>query len=151
MADDEVLGQRLRARRLELNLTLAQVAARAGLSLPYVSNLERGRGNPTLEALTALAGALETTSASLVGEAQPAPGIEMVLANAPASLKRFARTDRFLAIVKRLASAQGEPFEEMRSRVLVGMASAPQRSSGQPTEEDWRRLLDAYANILSDE
>jgi len=28
------------------------------------------------------------------------------------------------------------------------MASSPQRSSGEPTEEDWRRILDAYSLIL---
>ena len=49
------LGKRMRARRAELGLTLAQVADRSGISLPYISNLERGRGNPTLEALTKLA------------------------------------------------------------------------------------------------
>ena len=49
----ETIGSRLRARRVELGLTLAQVAEQAGLSLPYISNLERGRGNPTLDALNA--------------------------------------------------------------------------------------------------
>ena len=47
----ETIGYRLRARRVELGLTLAQVAEQAELSLPYVSNLERGRGKPTLDAL----------------------------------------------------------------------------------------------------
>ena len=47
MAEGRGLGARLRARRLALGMTLAEVAERAGLSLPYVSNLERGRGNPT--------------------------------------------------------------------------------------------------------
>ncbi len=150
MPEQGVLGQRLRARRLELDLTLAQVAERSELSLPYVSNLERGRGNPTLEAVSALAEALETTLAALVGEDEPAPGIDLVLAAAPASLKRFAKTDRFRDAVTRLAQAQGTAVEDMRSRVLVGMASAPQRSTGEATEEDWRRLLDAYMNILSE-
>jgi hypothetical protein len=34
---------------------------------------------------------------------------------------------------------------------MVGMASAPRRSQGEPTSEDWRRLLDVYSVILADE
>jgi DNA-binding XRE family transcriptional regulator len=49
--ESETIGHRLRARRVELGRTLAEVAEQSGLSLPYVSNLERGRGNPTLDAL----------------------------------------------------------------------------------------------------
>ena len=37
---------------------MASVAADAGLSVPYIANLENGRGNPTTAALTRLAEAL---------------------------------------------------------------------------------------------
>ena len=47
-----------------------------------------------------------------------------------------------------LADRQGESVDAMRQKLLVGMASSPQRSSGEPTEEDWRRILDAYSLIL---
>ena len=53
------MGARLRARRIALGMTLAEVAEVSGLSLPYVSNLERGHGNPTLDALLSLAQALK--------------------------------------------------------------------------------------------
>ncbi len=36
----------------------------------------------------------------------------------------------------------------MRRKLLIGMVNAPRRSSGEPTEEDWRRLLDTYRLIL---
>ncbi|MFT3855704.1 MAG: helix-turn-helix transcriptional regulator [Ilumatobacteraceae bacterium] len=146
------LGDRIRGRRVALGLTLAAVADRAGLSLPYVSNLERGRGNPTLDALTAIAVALETTTADLLSEAErSASSSELALAHAPASLKQFARSSRFAAVVQRLAKEHGATESEMRERLLVGMNSAPRRSSGEPAEEDWRRLLDVYSVILSDE
>lgn len=146
------LGDRIRARRVALGLTLAAVAERAGLSLPYVSNLERGRGNPTLDALTAIAGALETTTADLLSEAErSASSAELALAQAPASLRQFARSPRFAAVVQRLAKDHGTTENEMRERLLVGMNSAPRRSSGEPAEEDWRRLLDVYSVILADE
>jgi len=37
---------------------VASVAADAGLSVPYIANLENGRGNPTTAALARLAEAL---------------------------------------------------------------------------------------------
>ncbi len=149
MAAEGSLGQRLRARRIELGLKLADVAQRAELSIPYVSNLERGRGNPTLDALTAIAGALQTTVRALLGEEGVGP-VDVVLGDAPRSLLNFSRTSRFKEIVQRLAAQQGEDYDELRRRILVGMASAPRRSSGDPTEDDWRRLLDAYRSILSE-
>jgi transcriptional regulator with XRE-family HTH domain len=146
--ESETIGQRLRARRVELGRTLAAVAEQAGLSLPYVSNLERGRGNPTLEALGALAGALNLPLASLLGESGPKEPLEVVLASAPPSLVQFSRSQDFQETVADLAERQGESVDAMRQRVLVGMVSSPQRSKGDPTEEDWRRILDAYSLIL---
>jgi transcriptional regulator with XRE-family HTH domain len=144
----ETIGQRLRARRVELGRTLAEVAEQSGLSLPYVSNLERGRGNPTLDALGALARALDLPLASLVGESGPIEPLQVVLASAPPSLVQFSRSSDFQETVAELAERQGESPEAMRQKLLVGMASSPQRSSGEPTEDDWRRILDAYSLIL---
>jgi len=48
------IGRQLRARRAAAGRTVASVAADAGLSVPYVANLENGRGNPTATALTRL-------------------------------------------------------------------------------------------------
>ena len=60
-------GERIRSRRAELGLTLAQVAEMSGLSAPYVSSLERGHSNPTVSALDAVAGALGQSVADLFG------------------------------------------------------------------------------------
>ncbi|PAU40886.1 DNA-binding protein, partial [Klebsiella pneumoniae] len=48
-------GERLKARRLELKMTLKQVAQSVGISLPGVQNLERGDVMPSLEIGLALA------------------------------------------------------------------------------------------------
>jgi len=153
MADDGTLGARLRSRRTGLGLTLAEVAEKAGLSIPYVSNLERGRGNPTIDALRAIAAALDLMVSDLLGEAseEGLDPLELVLANAPKSLGVFSRSDRFNAVLERLSTDQGVAAEDMRRRLLIGMASAPRRSAGEPTEEDWRRLLDVYSLILGGE
>src|SRR6516164_10629539 len=57
----EALGRRLRALRQEQQETLAETAARAGLSPQYLSEVERGRKEPSSEMIAALAGALGTT------------------------------------------------------------------------------------------
>ena len=57
----EVLGQRLRALRQEHQETLAETAGRAGVSPQYLSEIERGRKEPSSEMIAALAGALGTT------------------------------------------------------------------------------------------
>ena len=57
----EVLGQRLRALRQEQQEKLSETAARAGISPQYLSEIERGRKEPSSEMIAALAGALGTT------------------------------------------------------------------------------------------
>jgi transcriptional regulator with XRE-family HTH domain len=56
-----VLGQRLRTLRLDQQETLAETAGRAGVSPQYLSEIERGRKEPSSEMIAALAGALGTT------------------------------------------------------------------------------------------
>jgi DNA-binding XRE family transcriptional regulator len=57
----EVLGQRLRALRLDQRETLSETAGRAGISPQYLSEVERGRKEPSSEMIAALAGALGVT------------------------------------------------------------------------------------------
>ncbi len=62
----EVLGSRLRALRTERDETLAQTAERAGISPQYLSEVERGRKEPSSEMIAALAGALDIAVADLM-------------------------------------------------------------------------------------
>ena len=57
----EVLGRRLRTLRHDRRETLAETAARAGVSPQYLSEVERGRKEPSSEMIAALVGALGTT------------------------------------------------------------------------------------------
>jgi transcriptional regulator with XRE-family HTH domain len=52
------LGKRLRATRKERGLTLAQLGQQVGLSVSYLSQIERGATMPSLPKLTAVARAL---------------------------------------------------------------------------------------------
>nr|WP_040718005.1 helix-turn-helix transcriptional regulator [Nocardia veterana] len=64
----EVLGSRLRELRREQGETLTETAGRAGISPQYLSEVERGRKEPSSEMIAALAGALGTNLAELTAE-----------------------------------------------------------------------------------
>ncbi|WP_309085615.1 cupin domain-containing protein [Chelativorans sp.] len=53
------LGKRLRQRRRELGLTLKEVADGAGLSVGFISQIERGIASPSLSSLVAVSHALQ--------------------------------------------------------------------------------------------
>ncbi|MEH2153265.1 helix-turn-helix domain-containing protein [Nostoc sp.] len=52
-------GKAIRRRRRELDLSQEQLAERAALHRTYISNLERGELNPSLETMEKLANALD--------------------------------------------------------------------------------------------
>src|SRR6266851_3439841 len=86
----EVLGQRLRALRREHQETLAETAGRAGLSPQYLSEIERGRKEPSSEMIAALAGALDTT---LIGLTEQVAGdLRRQQATAQARASRASRS-----------------------------------------------------------
>jgi transcriptional regulator with XRE-family HTH domain len=60
------LGEAIRARRRLLGMTLVGVAAQAGLSHPFLSQLERGLARPSMRSLTAIAAALNTSAQALL-------------------------------------------------------------------------------------
>ncbi|NAZ83347.1 helix-turn-helix domain-containing protein [Kineococcus sp. R8] len=60
------VGQVLRAERAEQRRTLADVAATARVSLPYLSEVERGRKEPSSEVLAAVCEALDLTLVDLL-------------------------------------------------------------------------------------
>ncbi|WP_250035444.1 helix-turn-helix domain-containing protein [Paractinoplanes maris] len=131
------LGARLRHRRTAAGRTIASVAADAGLSVPYIANLENGRGNPTLSALSGLAAALDLQlDVRLAGDTgAPAP------AALPESLVKFSRSARF--------RAETPPAE--RSRRLGAMAAMGALAGRPPTELDWHRLLDVVVLLTRDD
>ncbi|MCS7475362.1 helix-turn-helix domain-containing protein [Umezawaea endophytica] len=136
------LGKQLRALRAASGRTVAAVATDAGLSVPYVANLENGRGNPTVDVLDRLAAALDTrlTIGFVQGDGtsdQP-PASDL-----PASLVRFSRGPRFRHDVRVLAEAAGHSPTELAGRLLGTMAGLADLTGRDLAEADWFRLLDA--------
>lgn len=134
----EEIGYALRARRASAGRTIASVAVDAGLSVPYIANLENGRGNPTLAALAALATALGARlRVELTDRDAPAAPARL-----PDSLVAFARSARFGAESTRLAELAGVPAAAYRQRLVVAMAGLAALSGRTPLELDWNRILD---------
>lgn len=62
----QIFGRNVRRARQERGLTIEALSDAAGLSYSYVGELERGRRNPTLAVVEALAVALGASPHSLL-------------------------------------------------------------------------------------
>lgn len=58
-------GQRLRELRVQKGWTQEELSKRAGFHRTYVGNIERGLENPTIEAVSQLADALDVSVKTL--------------------------------------------------------------------------------------
>ncbi|MFI7609744.1 helix-turn-helix domain-containing protein [Nonomuraea terrae] len=143
--DHAELGRRLRRRRAALGRTVASVATDAALSVPYVANLENGRGNPTVAALDRLAEALGTRLVITMAEpgADEGPAAPVV----PASLLEFARGHRFRHAAGALAGLLGDD-RAVRTRLFDALAGAAAPLGRELPETDWQRLLDALVLVM---
>ena len=65
------LGAQVRALRRERGLTLKALGQRAGLSHPFLSQVERGLARPSLDSVQAIAGALEVPVGQLWAPPRP--------------------------------------------------------------------------------
>jgi transcriptional regulator with XRE-family HTH domain len=75
----KALAHNLRQRRVEQGLSLSDLARKSYVAKATVSALESGRGNPTIETISALAHALGVPSGLLLAE--PDASVQVVRAN----------------------------------------------------------------------
>jgi transcriptional regulator with XRE-family HTH domain len=142
--EDSAIGRQLRARRTAAGRTVASVAADAGLSVPYIANLENGRGNPTTAALRRLAEALDLR---LVITLAPDEALAAAAPEIPPSLVRLGRTRRFRQAVTAMAAALGRDADDLSVPLVAAMAAFAQAMGRDLAETDWWRLLDALVLI----
>ena len=62
----QIVGSNIRTCRTNAGMTLEQLAEKADLSWPYLSEIERGRENISLDKLAQLAKALDVRLSKLV-------------------------------------------------------------------------------------
>jgi transcriptional regulator with XRE-family HTH domain len=78
-ADDQLrLGEIIRRQRELAELSMRQVAAMAGISNPYLSQIERGLRAPSEDVLRAIAHSLNVSADLLRGEEPPAESAEVI-------------------------------------------------------------------------
>jgi transcriptional regulator with XRE-family HTH domain len=152
--DQSAIGSQLRARRAAAGRTVASVAADAGLSVPYIANLENGRGNPTITALSRLAEALGMRLAITLlpvaapeGDGRQAAAPEA--AGPPASLVRFSRSARFRRAVGTIAAARDAEAGELSAGLVTALAAIAHAVGRDPGEADWSRILDALLLVAA--
>jgi transcriptional regulator with XRE-family HTH domain len=156
--ESQEIGRQLRARRTAAGRTVASVAADAGLSVPYIANLENGRGNPTTAALARLAEALglrlvlalepgdqDPPAGGTHGAGAPGGGAPEV----PASLVRLGRTPRFRRAVAAMADGLDTEAGELSARLVTALAAVGAALGRDLAEADWWRLLDALTLVAA--
>jgi transcriptional regulator with XRE-family HTH domain len=147
--EEAAIGGQLRAHRTAAGRTVASVAADAGLSVPYIANLENGRGNPTTAALARLAEALglRLSVTLLPGEqaTQEAPRSPEI----PPSLVRLGRTARFQQATQSMAAALALDAEQLSVQLVSALAMLANTLGTDLAEPDWWRLLDALILIAT--
>ncbi|MDD9380809.1 XRE family transcriptional regulator [Streptomyces sp. ZAF1911] len=80
------IGAGIRRRRRALDLTLAEVAARSGLSSPFLSQIENDRARPSMRSLQRVADALDTTAVQLLAAGETPRRVDIVRADADPGL-----------------------------------------------------------------
>jgi transcriptional regulator with XRE-family HTH domain len=144
-----IIGRQLRALRTAAGRTVASVAVDAGLSVPYIANLENGRGNPTTGALARLADALGMRLAVTLIPATDDQASHSAAPRVPATLTRLGRTRRFRQAVAAIATARGLDPEELVGQLVIALAGLAQTLNGELAEADWWRILDALVLVAA--
>jgi len=114
------LGGFIREQRERANLSLRRLADTAGISNPYLSQIERGIRKPSAEILKRLSRALEISAntlyarAGLIEEETPSPTvIEAVDSDQRLSgSQKKVLLDMYKALVQVAGSGQGETSEQ---------------------------------------
>ncbi len=104
----ERVGSRIRDMRRARSFTLVQLAEAAGLSHPFLSQLERGLASPSMASLERIARALGTSQVELLSVDEP---------------RRGPRPSTPISVVRAGAGTSG-PYGEGAARMLVDGARA---------------------------
>lgn len=149
------LGQFIRKQRESAKLSLRNLSKLAGVSNPYLSQIERGLRNPSAEILQAIAKALDLSAETLYVRAgildeRSDADVESALARDPhltehqrATLLEMYRTFRAVGEATRVEREppvdepeDAEPRGGMVDRVMGAL------STGEVTDDDVRQALD---------
>ena len=118
------MGRALRLRRKELGLSLLQVAEGAGLSVGFISQLERGLTAPSLSSLTAIARVLDAPVGAFLDQPERPEGLSR-----PAN--RLASNDGGTLHERLTTNFPGSELHAMVVHYPAGMAGVTARHDGE--------------------
>lgn len=124
------LGNELRHLRKLRRLTLLEVSEQTGLSVSFLSDIERGRTNPSLESLEKLAGCYGVSFNEIFEDAKFGQSQDLKIY--PPGFEAFLET-------------MPDVDEEMRELILRVEHRAQRRSE---TKEDWIQLYYSLKTLL---
>ncbi|MGW2085464.1 helix-turn-helix domain-containing protein [Streptomyces sp. NPDC001880] len=127
------VGAAVRRRRRTLGLTLAAVADRSGLSVPFLSQIENERARPSARSLDRVAEALETTTARLRAAADSARAVDVVRAGESDGVRRVVRGRHQLSALEFTGELDlGREFQHRNDEVMyVAQGAAEVEAEGQ--------------------
>jgi XRE family transcriptional regulator of biofilm formation len=138
-------GQRLRSWRTDRDLTLRHISETSGISIAYLSDLERGKLiNPTLDTLTALAGALAVSLNELLGlenEETPTPKLS-------APLEEFRQSDAFRDAVAAEATRWRAEEEDIEQGWIDSLSAIRVARRSPKTASDFQFIFEAARRVL---
>jgi len=117
------LGDFIASQRRAAELSLRQLAERAGISNPYVSQIERGLRKPSAEVLQSLAQALQVSARTLYSYA----GIDLADEAVPTSVPGAIRND------PRLSDAQKQALIDVYAAFVTTQDPADTVGGQDPT------------------
>lgn len=126
MDDKEALrvGAAVRRRRRTLGLTLAAVAGRSGLSVPFLSQIENERARPSARSLDRVAEALETTTDRLRAAADSARAVDVVRAG-DEGVRRLVRGRHQLSALEFIGEQDlGREFQHRNDEMMYVVEGA---------------------------
>jgi len=124
----ETLGKRLRQRRLELNLTLEQVAKGAGLGTGTVSDIEQGRQKGTTK-LHKIAELLRVHVKWLEEGTGPMEAKERMVDPTPFSTHGILVTREGAQVGAEWDKIEGEEYRRLVVEFVEGMVAAQKRAN----------------------
>lgn len=139
-------GERLRHARTSRNMTLRDVAGPAGVSIAYLSDLERGvLENPTLDKLRGIATALGASLNELLGV--PERDDHRVSPRPPA-LRDFASTESFRLATSEQAERLRRDVDALRDEWLALLESIEIAARRPATSSDYSFIFEAIRRAV---
>ena len=119
----QAFAEAIRTKRRELNLTQDEVAARIGISTPYVGHLESGKRHPSDKIVAKMAGALSIGNRELFFLANPHAQalIAEPVAAKGSTWEQFQKDDR----LRRRHNVLNDEMQVLSQVALMGEVQSP--------------------------